>query len=173
MYKKNLKYIILRLVFKEPDLKSFRHLVLVLVLNCFCFIQNFVLQDECPFLYKKPDKTAGEFSSPYLSWNSYFIIKHRGVPKRVGFKPPPPYFWKTNTNLKNGHETKKYPKNDLKKNQKKILHIPLIKHQLRDGTAIENSLQNHSKPFFLLFNHHLIFKNPNQFQKLIKFHPKL
>lgn len=47
MYKKNLKYMFLRLVFKEPDLKSFRHLVLVLDLNCFCFIQNFVLQDEC------------------------------------------------------------------------------------------------------------------------------
>jgi len=44
---KNLKYMFLRLVFKEPDLKSFRLLVLVLDLNCFCFIQNFELQDEC------------------------------------------------------------------------------------------------------------------------------
>jgi len=36
----------LNLVFKEPDLQSFRHLVFVLDLNCFCFIQNFELQDE-------------------------------------------------------------------------------------------------------------------------------
>jgi len=35
----------LNLVFKEQDLQYFRHLVLDL--NCFCFIQNFELQDEC------------------------------------------------------------------------------------------------------------------------------
>ena len=44
MYKRNLKDMFLRLIFKKPDLKSFHHLVLDL--NCFCFIQNFVLQDE-------------------------------------------------------------------------------------------------------------------------------
>jgi len=49
------KYVNLDIILKskafrnsKPDLQSFRLLVLVLVqFNCFCFIQNFEVQNEC------------------------------------------------------------------------------------------------------------------------------
>lgn len=52
------------------DLKSFRHLVLVLYLNCFCFFQNFELS-----ILKKNDRKIYFFSNKTPQTFDYFYIK--------------------------------------------------------------------------------------------------